>query len=357
MRARWPWVGALLGVVALAGCATGDPQAQPSMSGQGVEQGFAPFEELGACPSDLDLAAVEFARAIDAVLGIPRWTEVSAGALRIEERPGDGEGPVQVVVPERSRPVRGEASPSWRANPDTAALMATELELGATLLVGSNEESSATVVLSLRPDGTAGALGGCADQITGWLRSVALDPELGAKGLTEVEIAREVVAEPDTPVREALMRQAAEVDEPRAWTDLPPQTRNVAPGETPAEILETLIRLRLDLVVPDAWRDFDVTLCPRLTLGWSTCTNLDAGSPGVVLQLDTWAEPGQPLELWLLDKDGGRFDTARGPVHIIPADMLDDEGELLLTGNPKISSVEQMLEGQGRVFEISDVKG
>lgn len=167
------------------------------------------------------------------------------------------------------------------------------------------------------------------------------------------------VADGNRSSKQALAQNSAKNPTSPRWEDQPADRRQIDEGSTPPEALGRLQQVQLNLRLPQAWLAFDALLCPKTSVGWSTCVAFDAEtrtgtSGGGPLVFYSYKVPDEPLELWVV----GRRDGIRDPRGLIArfAGTPQEQAAVEHEGDPAISSLEQLLdEARSRaVFRTSN---
>lgn len=181
------------------------------------------------------------------------------------------------------------------------------------------------------------------------------------RGKTSSAVLEEVAAG-GTGTKEALGKFSATPPTPTPWKDRPAHQRQIDESETPKETLERLQQVQLNFQLPEPWLDFDGLLCPKTSVGWSTCAAFDAETPvgtsgGGPLSFYSYKLPGEPLELWVVSKQDGIL-APLGRLAEFTGTPAEQAG-VIHEGDEGITSLEQLLdEAQSRaVFRTAPRSG
>jgi hypothetical protein len=339
MRRLLAWTaGALL----IAGCAAESTVRSVSMSGA-VDQA----EALGAC---LGPPADQFSPVSEALARRDvGWYDVD----RVNQR-----GPAGIDEADRSVPVALEGSRSYeksrsrttgqerqaRVFEPSVARLREAADRGLFLAVAIGPNSRVTMAVAEDEAGNIGFVGDCgfSKYTQPFLNYVAARAN---SGLSPAETLRTLVLEPDGDVASDFQ---SFFDRPiRTWANTPTDQRQFHPGETPADVMRSLVRFEWQVDVPATWRrDQDMQICGRTHLAWGECASLKA-SAGAPMVFPGLAVPQAELGLWLLPMDGG-FSQPIGRVGVLSAADIDRSiklGEVLhLVPMKGVTSPEKMTE-------------
>jgi len=148
-------------------------------------------------------------------------------------------------------------------------------------------------VFAIRPDGSAFSLDPCGQDWNDTLRTFG-----SSRGITSSQgfpsaLIEEILTDPEGLVRyqewvRFVQEQTlATAPKPTTWLDLPPDRRQVVPGETPSDYLATLTPMLIVLKVPTDWLPpsspkIDMSkvsqLCVRSAAGFGMCRTFLQGN-------------------------------------------------------------------------------
>ncbi len=148
-------------------------------------------------------------------------------------------------------------------------------------------------VFAIRPDGSAFNLNPCGQDWNDTLRTYGASRGLTSPQGFPAALIDEILTDPDGLiryqewVRSVQEAASATAPKPTTWIDLPPDRRQVVPGETPPEYLSTLKTMSIVLKVPTDWLpesspNIDMSkvsqLCVRTVAGYGMCRVFVRGS-------------------------------------------------------------------------------
>ena len=143
-----------------------------------------------------------------------------------------------------------------------------------------------------------------------------------------------------------------------AWADRDPSERLVDPETTPADVFDGLKPITLRVAIPDAWQSQDLTVCTRIpSIGWNECSRTSASDEAGVVMVRASSNPGEDLELWLLDGSANILEPVLflGPIASTFAERADN-GVILVQIAEDASDLSDAAErAGGLIAQIADV--
>lgn len=118
------------------------------------------------------------------------------------------------------------------------------------------------------------------------------------------------------------------------WLSIEPRLRQIDVESTPGSVLESLVAIDVDYIIPESWASLAGSLCLWTTQGWNTCVALEAGIGEDSFDVPAYLVPGEPLELWLLDSQAG-LDVPLRLLAVVDLEASDSGITIELRGDPK----------------------
>lgn len=213
-------------------------------------------------------------------------------------------------------PVRGEAPDRLFVRNETAQMLRTAIDDGASQLILGFMGGEATHAVAVDTDGEIMFLGDCAFIQTQDLQAFheyaaangveARPDELLLRLVAGDQVARSAYADWQTP-------------DIVAWEDRSPGLRLLDPEATPQSILDGLNHVSIQFKLPEDWVGRAEVICTRASQGWNECGALTLGS---TIELTAYTVPGENLDVVIL---GSSADIGK-PVAVlgaVPAEYLD----------------------------------
>lgn len=279
----------LVGLVALAATSCG--------GGQEVGTGDVPVvDRLGACDDD-DPAGLD-APPLSYWLEPGRLAWVESSQLRTT---GGGDVARVDVVDGRPLAGRGEIPSSDLAlgrsrAEDLALVEGGDVAVRGYIVgidAGAPDGPEVKLVAAELADGDVRFLGECAER----LATAPLDAGAAAAGVPPADALRGALGDPGGAAGAALLDGGgAGAPAPVAWTARPAGERFLDPAETPAEVYDELVGVRIDVVLEPGATSAGY-LCSRSSIAWGEeCIVLDPSADGA-WSMSVHAPVGEGAEL------------------------------------------------------------
>jgi len=178
-----------------------------------------------------------------------------------------------------------------------------ELAIKVSVDVPSDWPPYASLIFSLRPDGTAAAIGDCGFRYaTEPLHHLFGETTGPGESTAAAAFLRDLLSRPEGAA-EATRTTSATSQPIVQWEDLPPGLRFLDFDSTPQHVLDTLGVVEIAVNVPQDWIDFSeygLRICTKTSVGWNgECIMVDIADTGFL----SFVVPGEPLEIWLCRAD------------------------------------------------------
>lgn len=271
---------------------------------------------VGECPPNVDYGGDVPLTPVDRLLRTDySWIVVPSNGVAVSEPDEADQVTITIrVEPSASAPADDGSSPAIGDDLVGANAFVGELSReSGRLLIGSRAiegRHRAPTVLFVDDEGRIAWPAGCglegARDIAAWVQLKGrmgdmLIPLATDRSSPEHQAA---LAEQERE-RQSRPAPTTTLDRTQTWSQLPPGSRQIVLGETPSEVVGSLISLPVRVHLPASWRNDSRTLCTRTSIGWGECLRLDAvvePASQTWLPFNVWMSGTESVEVWLLDE-------------------------------------------------------
>lgn len=324
------------------------PNARPLRvaAGEGLTD-----EALGSCPAAAAETMRRMAQAapLEFLLQPVQYAQVTAvrrdGAAPSRPNPVPGREANEFARIDGSS-LRGGASLSGvrvRMTRHGADSAAAELAAGNRVVVSMTDVGDdapyATAVWILRRDGSVASAGVCEITNTRAMAAYARTLAAGGDKRTPADVLSGLLSGAASDVED--LRRHFTRPTGRTWSELAADSRTShdAPPAEKARWRSRSVHFRL----PEHWRNLPVSICTRFADAWNECLASDAGLVGRDVPLTAYYLPGQPVEVWALNRDGD-LASPLGRLQSLSGAALGAATDVILVGDPTIRTVEELLD-------------
>lgn len=321
----------------LSGPASDDSAGQRLSLSQPGFDAPATAEKLPLDYCSYDLNSTDFLVGLLWLEMAESWVSIDATTLDLA--PAEGFDKLNYLPPSAftdlgvasKTPVRGEAPERVFVRNETAQMLRTAIDDGASRLILGFMDGEATHAAAVGTDGGITFLGDCqflqTEDFQGFQEYAAVS---GIDARPDELLLRLVSG--DQVARSAYLDRAT--PNVVAWEDRSPGLRLLDPEATPQPILDTLNLVAIHFNLPKTWASRAEVICTRASQGWNECGALTLGP---TFELTAYAVPGEDLSVVILGSgaDIGKPVAVLGSIAAEHLDAYDGRGSIAVSIAPQ----------------------